>query len=128
MKVHSDQNWKLFARALDILEGRSNGHGLPIIRKLACRGFAPAVSVLSDYVSEPEAVRLLRKAAQRGDAISAYNLAIAHRNRGKMHGYRSALAKAAKSDGDADDELRCFKTRFRGEIMRRFGRLAPDRN
>lgn len=96
MDLGTDPNWKLYARAVDILEGRSTGHALPIIRKLARRRFAPAITVLSDYVSEPEAIRLLRQEARRGDATSAYNLAITHRNRGDMLGYRTALALAAR--------------------------------
>jgi hypothetical protein len=127
MDVSTDPNWKLYTRALDILEGRSTGHALPIIRKLARRRFAPAITVLSDYVSEAEAIRLLRKEARRGDATSAYNLAITHRNRGDMLGYRTALAHAAKLDPDAASELRRFRTRFPEEVMRRFRRLAPDR-
>lgn len=128
MTVSTDRNWTLFARALDILEGRSTGHALPIIRKLARRRFAPATNVLSDYVSESEAIRLLRDEARRGDATSAYNLAITHRNRGDMLGYRLELARAAKLDPEAATELRRFKTRFPEEIMRRFRRLAPDRD
>jgi len=127
MDVSSDTNWKLYGRALDILEGRSNGHALPIIRVLTLRGFAPAATVLSDYVSDAEAIRMLRREARRGDGTAAYNLAITHRNRGDMASYRRALAFAAKLDGDAASELRQFKTRFPYEVMRRFRRLAPDR-
>lgn len=112
MDLASDRNWKLYARALDILEGRATGHALPMIRKLARRGFAPAVTVLSDYVSDAEAVRLLRKEARRGDATAAYNLAITYRNRGDMLGYRTALAQAAQLDPEAALELRRFRTRF----------------
>jgi hypothetical protein len=127
MDVRTDPNWKLYARALDILEGRSNGHALPIIRKLARRGFAPAMNVLSDYVPEAEGIRLLRRAARRGDPLSAYNLAITHRNRGDMLNYRTALARAAKLDPEAAAEMRRFKTRFPEEVMRRFRRIAPAR-
>jgi hypothetical protein len=126
MEVTGPSNWKLYTRALDILEGRSAGHALPIIRKLARRRFAPAITILSDYVSEAEAIRRLRMEARRGDATSAYNLAITHRNRGDMLGYRTALARAAKLDPDAASELRRFRTRFPEETMRRFRRLAPD--
>jgi TPR repeat protein len=120
------RNWKLYARALDILEGRANGHALPVIRKLANRGFAPAITVLSDYVSENEAVALLRKAARKGDALSAYNLAITHRNRGDMLRYRVALKSAARLDPDAATEVRRFKTRFPEKVMGNFGRLSRD--
>ena len=125
-RANDERSWKLYARALDIFEGRANGHALPIIRKLAARDFAPAVTVLSDYVSAKEAVALLRKSARKGDATSAYNLAITHRNRGDMLGYRIALRHAAWLDPDAADELRRFKTRFPERVMGKFGRLAPD--
>jgi hypothetical protein len=127
MDQSDDRNWQLYARALDILEGRSTGHALPIVRKLVRRRFAPAVTTLSDYVSEAEAMRLLRAAARQGDTTSAYNLAITHRNRGAMLRYKTELARAARLDRDAASELRRFKTRFPEEMMRRFGRLAPDR-
>jgi TPR repeat protein len=119
--------WNSYARALDILEGRANGHALPIIRKLVRRGFAPACNLLSDYVAKGEAVRLLRSAARRGDATSAYNLAITYRNSGDMGRYRTALTYAARLDPDAHAELRSFKTRFPNEVMRTFHRLAADR-
>ena len=127
MAKSDDHDWQLYARALVILEGRSAGHALPIIRKLARRRFAPAVTTLSDYVSEADAIRSLRAAAHQGDATSAYNLAITHRNRGDMLRYRTELARAARLDPDAASELRRFKTRFPEEAMRRFGRLAPEK-
>ena len=68
--------------------------------------------MLSDYVSDKGAVALLRKSVCKGDATSAYNLAITHRNRGDVLGYRIALHHAARLDPDAADELRRFTTRF----------------
>jgi hypothetical protein len=85
------------------------------------------MNVLSDYVPEAEGIRLLRRAAHRGDPLSAYNLAITHRNRGDMLNYRTALARAAKLDPEAAAEMRRFKTRFPEEVMRRFRRIAPAR-
>ena len=125
MNGGADRNWKLYARALNILEGRLPGHALPIIRKLARRRFGPAITVLSDYLPEHDAIELLRKHARRGDPVSIYNLAITHRNRGDLHNYRTTLARAAKADPEAAIELRQFKTRFPEQVMRRFGRLAP---
>ena len=121
----SDPGWKPYVRALDILEGRSNGHALPILRRLALRGFAPAVNLISDYVPEKTALALLRRAARAGDPASAYNLAITHRNRGDLRAYRQALARAARLDPDSAAELRRFKTRFPETVMRRFRRLEP---
>jgi len=123
----TERKWNLYTNALDMLEGRRNGHALPILRKLAYRGFAPAINVMSDYVGDADAVALLRRAARRGDSVAAYNLAITYRNRGDMRGYRLALARAARMDTDAAAELRCFKTRFPHTVMRRFGRLEPAR-
>jgi hypothetical protein len=125
MNVDDDRYWDLYMRANEILEGRSPGHALPIIRKLARRRFAPAIVVLTDFVPDADAIRLLRAAARRGDATSAYNLAITYRNRGDLFGYRTALARAARLDPDAALELRRFKTRFPETIMRRFRRLEP---
>jgi hypothetical protein len=123
--VLTDPSWRLYARALDILERRGKGHALPILRKLAARGFAPAMNVISDFVPHAEALALLRRAANRGDAVSTYNLAITHRNCGDMRRYRLALARAARLDGDAAAELRRFKTRFPHTAMRPFRRLEP---
>jgi TPR repeat protein len=127
MDENADRLWKLYARALDIYDGRSAGHALPIIRKLVRRRFPPAITTLSDYVPEAEAIRLLRAAARQGDAPSAYNLAITYRNRGDMLRYRTELARAARLDADAASELRRFKTRFPETVMQRFRRLEPDR-
>src|SRR5437763_1003412 len=102
------------------VERGGRGLALPALRRLARRGFAPAMSVLSDFVPHSEALRLLRRAARRGDSIAAYNFAIAHRNRGDLRNYRLALARAARLDSDAAAELRRFKTRFPHTIMRPF--------
>lgn len=124
----SDPCWRLYVRALDILEGRTNGHALPILRKLARRGFPPAVNLVSDCLPETVALGLLRRAARGGDPVSAYNLAITYRNRGDMGRYRQALARAARLDTDAADELLHFKTRFPETVMRRLRRLEPRRD
>jgi hypothetical protein len=125
MDAGDDRYWDLYARALEILEGRSPGHALPMIRKLAHRRFAPAITVLTDFVPHTDAIRMPRAAARCGDAASAYNLAIIHRNRGDLLAYRTALARAARLDPDAALELRRFKTRFPERGMRRFRRLEP---
>ena len=124
---YEEKYWKLYERACEILEGRANGYALPIIRKLAARDFPPAVTVLSDYVADGEALKILNRSARQREAASAYNLAITHRNRGDMYNYRRALSYAAKLDPEAAEELRRFKLRFPEAVMRKFGRLAPDR-
>ena len=86
------------------------------------------MNMLSDYLPDKQAIDLLRKAARRGDGASAYNMAITHLNRGDLTAYRHALAQAAKSNEDAAVELRQFKTRFTHSVMKRFRRLAPDRD
>lgn len=127
MVTGSDAHWKLFERAIAILDGRANGHGLPIIRKLAARRFPPAITVLGDHVSEDRALKLLRTMVRSNEAASVYNLAITYRNRGDMLGYRSTLALAARLDDDAAAELRSFRTRFPEKVMGRFGRLSSRR-
>lgn len=123
-----EANWRLYARAHDILDGRAYGHALPILRMLAVRGFAPAMNHLPDFESPSRALALHRRAAATGDPMSLHNLAIEYRNRGEMRHYRHWLARAAREDDYARDELRAFKTRFPEEIMRRFGRLCTDRD
>ena len=127
MKPRHEHHWKLYGRALEILDRRASGHALPVLRALARRGFAPAVNLLSDYLPTAQAIASLRRGARAGDPICAYNLAVTYRNRGDMLRYRTALAAAARLDPDAADELRGFRTRFPEEPMRRFGRLRPDR-
>ena len=122
------KNERLYARACDILDGRANGHALPILRALAARDYPWAMNLLSDHVPEGQALTLLRRAARLGNAASAYNIAITHRNRGDMAGYRRGLAEAGRVDPDAADELRGFHQRFPETIMARHRRLAPDRD
>jgi hypothetical protein len=122
---HEQALWKLYARAVDILDGGARGDARPILRALALRRFAPAENELSKFVGAEEALALLRRAARRGDQVSRYNLAIEHRNRGDMAGYRRLLADAARGDADARDELRQFRTRFPYACMKRFRRLMP---
>jgi hypothetical protein len=124
-----DAAWKRYDRAIRILQGEANGHALPILWSLASRQFAPAVNAISDYASDRQSLAILRRAARRGDPVSAYNLAITYRNRGDMTGYRLALARAARLDatGESASELRQFRTRFPEPVMRRYGRLASSR-
>lgn len=124
-KKSRDRDCALYLRALAILEGRSNGHALPVLRRLTLRGFAPAVNLMSDHVVDREAVRLLRREARKGDPLSAYNLAVTYRNLGDMLNYRRALARAARLDPEAAEEMASFKTRFPHSVMRRFRRLEP---
>lgn len=117
---------RLYGRALDILERRANGHALPIVWKLAIRRYPPAVNLLTDFLCDDRAVKLLRPLARRGDATSGYNLAITLRNGGDMWGYRTTLALAARHDEGCAHELRRFKVRFPYGAMRRWRRLEPS--
>ena len=118
----------MFERAVEILDGRRTGHALPILRALSARGFAPAQNALSDFVPPRRAVALLRRAALGGDGAARYNLAIEHRNRGDMRGYRHYLAQAARTDPDAREELGRFRLRFPHTVMKRFRRFGPVRD
>ncbi|MEG3179389.1 hypothetical protein [Sphingomonas sp. LT1P40] len=115
----------LYGRAIDILERQGNGHALPILRKLAMRRYSPALAVLSDFESPARSLRLQRIAAATGDPTAMYNLSVEYLNRGNMSLYRYWLARAARIDLDAREELRTFRTRFPHENMRRLRRLCP---
>ncbi|MFC3714412.1 hypothetical protein ACFOMD_17725 [Sphingoaurantiacus capsulatus] len=114
-------------RALEILEGRTNGHALPILRLLAARNFAPAMNALVDFLPPRAALRLQRRAAAKGDEIGLYNLAIEHRNRGSLSRYRHWLARAARVSPEARHELRQFRVRFPHTCMKRWRRFAEER-
>jgi hypothetical protein len=122
------RHWKLYAKAWDILDGRRNGHALAILELLCARDFAPAMNHLADRLAPRPALAIYRRAAALGDQTAAYNLAIEHRHRGDMTGYRHWLARAARSDPDARDELKAFRTRFPHTIMKRYRRFAPERD
>jgi hypothetical protein len=119
-----EYHWRLYLRASEILDDHRPGHALPILRMLAARGYGPALSHLSDFVADALVLPLLRRGAASGDPTSAYNLAIELRNRGRLGAYRHALARAARIDEDAREELEQFRTRFPHAIMRRQHRLS----
>ena len=125
MTREAEANWRLYARAHDILDGRAYGHARPILRALAVRGFTPAMNQLVDFEGPTRALALLRRAAATGDAMSLHNLAVEYRNCGQMKLYRYWMARAARQDEDARAELRAFRTRFPYSVMRRLGRLCP---
>lgn len=126
-QAEDDPRSRLYSRAMNILEGRANGHALPILRALSVRQFAPAKNVLSDYRSPREALALLRRAASKGDQVARYNLAIEHRNRGDLRSYRYWLGYAARLDPEAKAELRQFRRRFPEAIMKQHGMFARSR-
>jgi hypothetical protein len=101
---------------------------MPILEMLASRRFAPAMNALADYVHPDRVLALHRRASAQGDDTATYNLAIEHRNRGDMKGYRYWLARAARSDPDAREELKAFRIRFPHSIMKQYRRFAPDRD
>jgi hypothetical protein len=120
------RNWRLYCRALDLLERGAKSRALPTLRALAARHFAPAMNLLSDHVTDAEALRMLRRGARLGDDMAADNLAITHLNRGDLLHYRLSLARAARHDEDSACELRRFKRRFPHSMMARFRMLEPD--
>jgi TPR repeat protein len=124
---------RMFERALDILEGRSNGRALPILHALALRRHAAARLLLSDLLARgvegrrghERSLRWLRLAAGQ-EPLALYNLAIEALNGGSLGGYRHWLARAARADPEARKELRRFQTRFSHDAMRRWRRLRPE--
>jgi TPR repeat protein len=132
----------LFDRAVDILEGRANGFGLPILHHLALRGHSSAMLWLAGAwtqdaerskfgrFSDPcSAIGLMRRALRLGDSNGAQNLAMTYYfNTGNLAMYRHWLAKAAtRGDEDAARELSRFELRLPHLAARRVGRLRPLR-
>ena len=128
MSPGEDKDERQYVRALDILDGRAYGVAVPILEALALRRYTPALSLLGreEFVSPRSALELLRTGVRLGDSTCTYNLAIEYRNRGDLGRYRYWLARAARSDPDAKEELSRFRTRFPHKIMRKFGRLRPQ--
>lgn len=129
------KNQRMYSRATEIMEGRANGHALPILRALAVRGHQPAQMYLSHLLLDGiegrrgfgRGMAWLRQAA-RAEPAALYNLAVEWRNRGCMAGYRHWLSRAAAAgDEDARAEFKRFETRFPYGVMRKWRRLKPDR-
>jgi hypothetical protein len=125
--ARKDRHWRLYLRALAILDGEANGHALPIMRALTNRHFVPAVLVLADYESRQRSLALHHRAAATGDAAAMYNLAIEYRNRGDLREYRRHLGFASRVDDEARSEMKAFRRRFPHTIMKQFGMFAPER-
>ena len=126
MSPVADKDESQYVRALDILGGRAYGLAVPILEALALRRYPPALSLLGreEYVSPSRALELLRIGVRVGDFLCTYNLAIEYRDRGDLGRYRYWLARAARTDPDAKEELSRFRTRFPHSNMRKFGRLC----
>lgn len=118
---------RLFDRAYAILEGRRNGHALPILRLLSARNYPLAMNILVDFVPPRTRLKLQRRAAATGDSSSLFNMAVERRNRGDMQGYRYWLARAARVDPGSRDELQRFRIRFPYPAMKRWRRYAAER-
>lgn len=122
----ADKDERQYVRALDIWEGKAPGHMVPILEALALRRYPPALSLLGreEFVSPRRALALLRTGMRLGDPTCTYNLAIEYRDRVDLGRYRYWLARAARTDPDAREELSQFRTRFPHPMMRKFGRLC----
>lgn len=135
----TEREERLFTRATDILDGRANGFGLPILRHLALSGFGPgmlwlAIVLSKDCVpgelgrlSDPSSpLGLMRRAFRLGEPNAAQNLAMTYFHLGDMAGYRRWLHRAASGgDTEAMQELKSFELRKPYPPARRLRRLRP---
>ncbi|MES2443447.1 MAG: hypothetical protein V4574_11505 [Pseudomonadota bacterium] len=141
MRGNEARNERLYVRALDIIDGRRNGFGEPILWHLALRGYGPAMIFLATRLSgagtrsefgrpadRSSAASLCYRAWRAGGLLSARNLAMSHFNFGDMQGYRHWMRRAAQvGDADGVAECRRFETRLPHADARKVGRLRPDR-
>jgi hypothetical protein len=138
MKVRRE---KLFGRAEAILEGRRNGLGEPILRRLALRHYGPAMLSLAARATESghrrelgrisdafSPANLIYRAYRLGDLYAAQNMAMSFFNVGDMLNYRRWMHRAALAgDPDAGAQLKVFETRQPHILARRLRRLRPCR-
>ena len=132
---------RLYVRAFEILDGRANGFGEPILWHLALRRYTPALVMLANRRSESEtraglgrlgdgfsAAGMYHRAWRSGDYLGALNLAVACFNIGDLRGYRHWLRRAGRAgDDQAAAEARRFETRLPHGVARAIGRGRPYR-
>lgn len=129
---------RLYLRAAAILDRRSNGLAMPILRHLALRGHGWSNAILADLSSGPDGNRpglpsrqgspawLYRRAHRNGVDWALRNLAISHFNANKLRDYRFWLAQAARYGAEeAAVELRYFQLRQPHGAARKIGRHRP---
>jgi hypothetical protein len=135
------RNDKLFLRALQILDGKATGLGMPILRHLAFRRYGPAMLDLAarqtrtgfrnelGRIWDPaSSLGLTYRAFRMGEPHAAQNMAMSFYNVGDLKGYRHWLHRAAQ-DGDleASIALRSCDIRQPHALARRLRRLRPYR-
>jgi hypothetical protein len=137
----SEKHDRLFDRAEAILEGRTNGFGMPILRSLAHRLYAPAMLSLAARMTErgiraelgrpshPNSpIGLMYRAFRKGEMNAAQNLALTLFYVGDLAGYRHWLRRAAQSGDDgAANELSRFEARQPWPLARKINRKRPFR-
>ena len=137
----SEKHDKLFIRAEAILDGKANGMGMPILRALAHRRYAPAMLSLAARKTEQgiraelgrpsnpnSPIALMYRAFRQGETNAAQNLALSLFYVGDLAGYRHWLRRAARSgDDDAAKELGRFEVRQPWPLARKINRKRPFR-
>lgn len=137
----SERHDKLFGRAEAILAGKANGFGMPILRLLAHRQYAPAMLSLASRKTEggtrlelgrpgdpSSPFGLMYRAFRQGEKNAAQNLALTLFYVGDLAGYRHWLRRAARSgDDDAAHELGRFEVRQPWPLARKINRKRPFR-
>ncbi|MDT8761080.1 hypothetical protein MZO42_20465 [Sphingomonas psychrotolerans] len=118
------------------LDGNSPSDGIALVRHLALRGDPDAITELDRLAVDrrPSATPLsaagmAHRAAKRGHAPAAYNLAMQCFNNGDLQAYRYWLRRAAKAgDANAVHQLARFEVRLPHGAARDIGRGRPYRS
>lgn len=126
---------RLGQRYWAIRDAHKNGYALPIVRHLALRGDALAMTELGSTLrtagrrTQPFSQEgLACRAFRKGDPTGAQHLAMNAFNRGDLCAYRYWLARAARAgDRRALAELRRFELRLPHRNALKIGRKRPDR-
>jgi hypothetical protein len=132
---------RLFLRALQILDGKASGFGLPKMRHLALRGYGAAMLDLANRETQnglrnelgrisdrSSPLALTYRAYRMGEQNAAQNMAMSYYNVGDLAGYRNWLHRAAQAgDFDAKVELGLFEIRKPHRLARRLRRWRPHR-
>ena len=135
------RNERLFAKAEEILGGKANGFGEPILRHLALRQYGPAMLSYACRMTSSGSraelgrksdtlgpVGLMYRAFRAGELNAAQNLALTYFYVGDLAGYRFWLRRAGQAgDEEAAQELRRFETRQPWPLARKIRRLRPFR-
>lgn len=132
-QIEDGRSETLCTLAIDRLDGRAHGLGMPVLWHLALRRYGPAMGELATRfddggpIANPFSSRgLAYRAFKLGETWAAQNLAMQHFNRNDLQGYRYWLHRAARAgDEEARMMLKRFETRLPHGAAGDIGRKRP---